>query len=89
MLHGIVKKDLRDKPPVIAKSTAATTEIYVDKFAKVREYGLRILHLAWRAWFDRVEVNDTPTSTQKWQNHVEFRNELVAVLERIVTEGYP
>ena len=33
----------------------STTEIMVDKSCKVRELALKILHKAWRAWFDCVE----------------------------------
>ena len=68
----------------------STTEIMVDKSCKVRELALKILHKAWRAWFDCVEddASQNALSKPKWQNHVEFRAQLVAVVQRI-TDTYP
>ena len=60
LLHGVVKKDLKEagtpeeeeqKAQVVPQQTS------VDKYCKVREIALKILHMAWKAWFDRVESN--------------------------------
>jgi len=53
----------------------------VDILCKVRELALKILHKAWRAWFDKVE--EAPRDNVKWQNHGEFRNQLCAIAEGI------
>ena len=63
----------------------------LDTNCKVREIALKILHKTWRAWFDRVEsteLSNSEASPAKWQNHVEFRNQLVVIIEKI-TELFP
>ena len=60
----------------------------------MRELALKILHQVWKTWFDRVECatapgNATAASTAtKWQNHGEFRDTLVQILQK-VTELFP
>lgn len=76
--------------------TAATTQVNqgptlgaIDVNCKVREVALKILHQAWRAWFDRVE--NAPGGDNKksvWHNHGEFRDQLVVIVEKI-TETFP
>jgi len=63
-----------------------------DQDCKVREMALKILNRAWRAWFNRVECSNAGDSASgqstKWQNHGEFRNQLVVIVEKI-TELFP
>ena len=53
--------------PYAKPAIARVNELDTD--CKVREIALKILHKAWRAWFDRVEsteVSSNETSTSKW-----------------------
>lgn len=92
-LKNLTESDVQSLISTSDPSNAVIELQVVDAECKVRELALKILHKAWRAWFDIVEVGRAKSEgpsiqSHHWQNHGEFRNQLVAIIERI-TEGYP
>ena len=61
MLRQILTQSKEEESKSLEKGSS---DAMLDTSCKVREISLKILHQAWKAWFDKVE--QVPGSSEKW-----------------------